>query len=29
MPRPGPLPAVSLVDSNMGAIQGEVPSVIG
>ena len=25
----GPLPAVSLVDCNMGAIQGEVPSVIG
>ncbi len=28
-PRPGTLPAVSLVDCNMGAIQGEIPSVIG
>jgi phospholipase C len=25
----GALPAVSLVDSNMGAIQGEIPSIIG
>ena len=27
--RPGRCPAVSLVDCNMGAIQGEIPSIIG